>query len=516
MNRMKKLWMILGILVLLCLGPVSIRGYAEEKKSTLIPINQWTNQYTNNYAGYKMQIPSELKRDESAFDRRSRFYDGKHTLDIFYDDFHGTSNSFLSYHNYGNRSLFRESHFKLTARYDKEVSGRKAKVMYYYRDKLKKIKGDKNYYASAEIPRSNKEVITVVMKSTEPIERFDILLNTFFFTEKKISHFEKIRLNPSKRDLSLETRTFIQKMFSKDSVMQFGIFEPSAPDNFFYLDNLEQKLDYGFPVILRYQDMDEEIPLEALRSAKQKNKVVELTLQTTKSGKVVEDTTTKILNGEYQGYFERYAKALKELNYPVLFRLNNEMNGDWCQYSAYHYGKDADLYVELYRYVFDIFQKNGANNVLFVWNPNEISFPNFSWNHYMAYYPGNEYVDVVGLTGYNTGNYYRGERWRSFETIYDGLYEDYASRFNHPMMITEFGSASFGGDKPEWMKDMFSKMKKYDRIKLAIWWSGTDWDENRNPARIYRIDENAHTMEAAKEGLKGYKRIWMSKREREK
>ena len=47
--------------------------------------------------------------------------------------------------------------------------------------------------------------------------------------------------------------------------------------------------------------------------------------------------------------------------------------------------------------------KNSPHNVLWVWNPNEKSFPNFTWNAMELYYPGNEYVDIIGLTGYNTG-----------------------------------------------------------------------------------------------------------------
>ena len=34
---------------------------------------------------------------------------------------------------------------------------------------------------------------------------------------------------------------------------------------------------------------------------------------------------------------------------------------------------------------------------------------------FMDYYPGDEYVDIYGITGYNTGTYYEGESWRSFD-----------------------------------------------------------------------------------------------------
>lgn len=493
--------------VLLILGSVWFRPAAEaEGLVRLVPMNQWTNKYTNRYVGYEMQIPASMKRDESALDVRSRFYNDGQVLDIFYDDFRGTRNNFSSYRNYGNKSLFWKDLFRVTNTYAKQVGGKSAKVMYYQRNKLSMIARDKNYYASAEIPRTNQEIITIILKSERPITEFDALLNAFSLIQRQKGELPKRKLHPSARTLSASAQKFMKEVFFTEHTQQFGIFDPSAPDYWVPLDELEKRLDYKFRIIVRYQKMDDEVPLAALRAAKAKGKVVELTLQTTQSeSQDTQDMMMQILNGKYADYFKRYAKTLKELDYPVLFRLNNEMNGDWCKYSAYHYGKDADLYIALYRYIFEVFRKERADNVIFVWNPNERSFPHFAWNHAMAYYPGDEYVDVVGLTGYNTGNYYRGEYWRGFEEIYDPLYAEYLRRFEHPMMITEFGSASHGGNKAAWMRDMFSKMRKYPRIKVAIWWSGTDW-HGKTAARVYRIDENQETLKAAKEGLSYYKR----------
>ncbi|NLF44461.1 MAG: hypothetical protein GX581_00145, partial [Syntrophomonadaceae bacterium] len=124
--------------------------------------------------------------------------------------------------------------------------------------------------------------------------------------------------------------------------------------------------------------------------------------------------------------------------------------------------------------------------------------------HALAYYPGDDYVDIIGLTGYNTGTYYPGELWRSFGEIYDPLYNTYSSYFSHPFIITEFGSNSAGGDKAAWVQDMFRQIDQYPQIKAAIWWNGTDWDQNEEPARIYRLDENRAVMDAFKKGLVKY------------
>ena len=51
---------------------------------------------------------------------------------------------------------------------------------------------------------------------------------------------------------------------------------------------------------------------------------------------------------------------------------------------------------------------------------------------------------------------------------------------------------------------MFREMPRYNRIKVAIWWSWTDWDEAGRPGRIYLLDQNAATEAAFRRGLKNY------------
>lgn len=493
--------MIIGLSLIIVLAILPIQVLADAASTTTI-LNEYTKQYENQALGYTMQVYKDMELDETIMDIRTRFVNQNTTLDIFYDDFTNSQDNYVSYINYGNRSLYDNPLFTVTSPKKIKVNGIKSNLIYYSRSKLSMVSNDKNYYACVEIPRTNKKIYTIIMKSNKPIKDFEAIINTFRFTSQTKSLPGHLQTKTIKKDLSIETEAFYKEMFSNESKLEFGIFEPKAPFDFTYLKTFEKDLDYDFPVIMRYHHVDKKFSNGNLLTSKANNKVVQLTMQTMSEVGYERDVTFDILNGEYQDYFMNYANELKSLDHPVLFRLNNEMNGDWCQYSAYHHGKDTDIYIELYKYVYNLFKDQGLDNVIFVWNPNERSFPNFAWNNYMAYYPGDEYVDVVGLTGYNTGNYYPGETWRDFESIYDPIYYEYANRFSQPLMITEFSSSSNGGDKAAWMVDMFQKIKKYDRIKLAIFWSGIDWDTNGNPARVYKIDENQTIIDTIRNGLK--------------
>lgn len=171
-----------------------------------------------------------------------------------------------------------------------------------------------------------------------------------------------------------------------------------------------------------------------------------------------------------------------------------------------YYSKDAELYTASWRYIRHIFDENGVDNVLWVWNPHDLSFPDFKWNHYLRYYPGDEYVDIIGLTGYNTGNYFAGEKWREFSEIYPSIYAEYDQHFAKPFMITEFGSNSVGGNKAAWMGKMFDQMGRFTKIKIAVWWNGIDWDTSGKPGRIYLLDETEETTAAFREGLQKFSR----------
>jgi beta-mannanase len=209
------------------------------------------------------------------------------------------------------------------------------------------------------------------------------------------------------------------------------------------------------------------------------------------------------LNGGYDDFLKDYAETVAAFGHPVLFRLGNEMNGDWCPYAGYNTSRDPWLFVEFYRYVYGFFERAGAQNVIWVWNPNGKSFPDFTWNDALMYYPGDAYVDVVGLTAYNTGDYYPGETWKSFAELYDNIYYSYVEKYDKPLMITEFACAVSGGDKNQWVVDMFRHIRYYDKIKIAVWWDGVDYDSDGRIARNYFIDEPRVLIETFRRNLRG-------------
>lgn len=471
-------------------------------------ISAEVNRFVNLVDGYGLSIPKEVRVADMSFPGIRSVLEDEHRRIEIYKQATDQGLSPQTYIDYSNRFLNnRNDHIQLLNQ-EQTWKGMKLNIVEWSRPKLKKVEDDKNYYACVDITSAD-AVYTFLIKSDVPLEQaggyWDIFKDFYTFTPTHTAEAGQFK-NVADRQWNQETSAFFDKYFAADSQLQWGIFEPAAPFNMNDLLQLEQRMDYKFPFLLLYshvQQYDTDREGQALRNAYNHGEIVELTLQTTATeGR---NMVYEVLDGNYDDYLHAYAKEVAEFGHPVLFRPFNEMNGDWCAYSAYNTSRDTEIFKELYKYVFNIFAEAGADNVIWVWNPNEKSFPDFKWNSEVLYYPGDKYVDVVGLTGYNTGTYYEGETWRSFREIYDPLYERAIALYDKPLMITEFACSSVGGSKEQWVADMFASMSAYPSIKAAIWWDGRDLDSQGNIARPYFIDETDELVDIFRENLAQYK-----------
>jgi len=475
----------------------------DAKKSE--PYSPWYNRYTDFTSGYTICYPTGMTIDASLSDIRTVFSDSETQIEVYADRLDQSANTADAYlHDYDKFTSNTKDHAVLSDR-TFALNGFNIHLIKWRRAKLSTLPNDKNNYVSIEMTKNNHDAYTILVKSTGPIDNDQQLLSGFQVVPKKGIAGIYQHYAPTAHPLNDETKTFHKKFFSADSPLRWGMYEANAPEEFDYLTNLEAKLNYTFPVIIRYQSLDENFPAKSLNNAYNHKKIVELSLQTFHYEQDNQSVLYDILNGQYDDYFNNYAQDVKKFGHPILLRLDNEMNGQWCPYSSYFFSKDTDVFKAVWRHIHDIFTANQVTNVLWVWNPNDESMPRAKWNNFLNYYPGDDYVDIVGLTGYNPGTSIAGEKWREFAAIYDPLYTQYSRLFDQPLIIGEFSSNSAGGDKAAWMSKMFDQIGKYDRLKLAIWWNYCDFDSNGNPTHLYRMDDNMANRETFRQGLEAFK-----------
>jgi hypothetical protein len=192
-----------------------------------------------------------------------------------------------------------------------------------------------------------------------------------------------------------------------------------------------------------------------------------------------------ILNGSHDDLIARNARRLRRFGRPLMLRWGWEMNGDWYAWSAAKNGDDASGYVKSWRRLREIFADQGADNVSWVWSPNWNDSPVEHWNRMAAYYPGDKYVDWVGVSGYNLHH-------ETPQKLFRPIYEAYGSR--KPLMITEVGAVDRGGStKGDWI-ELFTAWCKQSPSVGAVTWFDTDTHPGYHEK--WRIDTDAASLAA--------------------
>jgi beta-mannanase len=186
-----------------------------------------------------------------------------------------------------------------------------------------------------------------------------------------------------------------------------------------------------------------------------------------------------IVEGHFDAFFAEWAKEIKQVNGTVLLRILHEFNGDWYPWCTINNDKNPAILINAYRHIFNVIKRNGVDNVKFIWCPNSMSVPQESWNYIMDAYPGDEYVDYVGLDVYNGAGRIQS-LWRSFRK--EGI-ENYFILTellpDKPLLICETASrerssseAGVRQGKADWIKQMSEALSSdMSSVRLLTWFN---------------------------------------------
>ena len=195
------------------------------------------------------------------------------------------------------------------------------------------------------------------------------------------------------------------------------------------------------------------------------------------------DYLIDIQQGNFDSYILDFASKLESYGNPVTIRFGHEMNGDW-----YPWGRRPEEYIAAYRKVVDTIRSGGFSNIDFMWCINAESSPPENISNTAKYYPGDSYVDIIGIDGFNFGESQNWSKWRSFSEIFAPPYNFLVNTYNKPIMIAETASAEIGGNKPEWVNDMFFQLNtNFTKIDEIVWFSilkEADWRINSTDSSL--------------------------------
>lgn len=190
----------------------------------------------------------------------------------------------------------------------------------------------------------------------------------------------------------------------------------------------------------------------------------------------------RIAAGAFDSYLRSYAASVKSYGKPVVIRFAHEMNGNWYPWSPGVNGNTAADYVAAFRHVHDVFAAQGVTNVAWAWVPN---VPYAGSASLPQIYPGDAYVDQVGLDGYNWGTSQIWSAWTPFWDVFGPGVAQLQSLTTRPIWLGEVASAETGGDKAAWIDDMFATLAAHPEVRGFTWFNfnkETDWRLDSSPA----------------------------------
>jgi hypothetical protein len=169
-------------------------------------------------------------------------------------------------------------------------------------------------------------------------------------------------------------------------------------------------------------------------------------------------------------YLRGWAEAARQADCPIFLRFASEMNGNWQAWSG-----DAKLYIDKWRLVYRMIHEV-APKVVMIWCP--FALPRATIDEY---YPGDEYVDWVGVNIYSVichdGHPDRPGR-EDPRDLLRPVYQRYADR--KPLAICEYAATHYCAATRQATTDFAlqamrrlyeSLPTEFPRVRMISWFS---------------------------------------------
>ena len=189
----------------------------------------------------------------------------------------------------------------------------------------------------------------------------------------------------------------------------------------------------------------------------------------------------KIIDGSQDDYIKQFAQDAKAYSYPIILVPFDEMN---LNEEAWGYGQNnntATKFITAWRHIHDLFE--GISNVKFGLAYNNVSIPEIEGNLFSDYYPGDAYVDYIGLDGFSFN-----DDWKTFGQIFDRPMI-LLSSYDKPILIFSV-AAGANEKKANWIiEGLGTHLKSYKNLVGFIWF-------NKNKEQNWLVDSDNSSLKA--------------------
>ncbi len=222
----------------------------------------------------------------------------------------------------------------------------------------------------------------------------------------------------------------------------------------------------------------------------------------------------KILAGEFDDDFRSWAREARQFGSPLMVEYGVEINGRWfpwngkwnggsetAGYGDPSYPDGAERFRDAYRRIIDIMREEGANNITWVFHVSHADNPEEKWNRLEYYYPGSDYIDVVGVSIYGPTSP-RDDEANEFRQMMDYVYPR-LRKMNKPILVLEFGCTHNHSRMSQagWAERALADLTggRWSKVVGISWWNEA-WSRDSSPANDtnMRVQDNPDLAEVFK------------------
>lgn len=349
--------------------------------------------------------------------------------------------------------------------------------------------------------------IFIGKKSTGPLsEALDQLGQLVIDIEQDFLLSQRVPVRKKSLSWLEEYRTDINKLKNPDTIL-FGVYDNLYEKSLNNIVTFDDNMGFSMPIIHIYTawgDKErEKFPMVYAKAIRNLGSIPMITWEPWLNDfdreshqlSPVENPNLEgmkaIANGDYDFYIEKWTQDIITYGDPVFIRFGHEMN-DPYRYPWGPQNNSPEDFIAAWKHVVDVFQDYNVDNVIWVWAPHPAHL------HYKEYYPGNDYVDWVGVGALNYGTVASWSKWWSFDEIF-GNYYQWLDMIDKPQMITELGSLKVGGDRLKWFANTFDRLPaKYPRIKALVFFNNSNDYITLNKSLDWSIKNDTLTCRAIK------------------
>lgn len=215
-----------------------------------------------------------------------------------------------------------------------------------------------------------------------------------------------------------------------------------------------------------------------------------------------------IVRGDFDADLKKWGRQVARFASPVIAEFGTEMNGRWFPWNAHWNGRKrgAAMFAKTYRHIIDMTRRAGASNIVWVFHVNNEDDPVRSWNRFERYYPGDDYIDWLGVSIYSAQSPF--DKWLTdFTKSLPQVMRRFAKMApSKPVIIAEMGTdvRNRRQNAAKWADAAISMILsgRWSKLIGFNWWNET-WPNGDDPARAtdMRVQSDAALVKIMRKHL---------------